>query len=60
MCDVVLPAIPDFSWAHATNGEVDKDGWAIVTVQVRLLLCCWSCEQLLAMSAHRPDRQNTW
>lgn len=33
VCDVTLPAIPDFKWGHATNGEVDADGWCIVTVQ---------------------------
>lgn len=35
VCDVTLPAIPDFKWAHATNGDVDNDGWCIVTVQVQ-------------------------
>lgn len=30
---VVLPAIPDFNWGHATTGELDKDGFCIVTVQ---------------------------
>jgi len=33
MAGSVLPAIPDFKWAHATNGEVDRDGYCIVTVQ---------------------------
>eukprot|EP00878_Enallax_costatus_P014292 GHUV01014950.1.p1 GENE.GHUV01014950.1~~GHUV01014950.1.p1 ORF type:complete len:200 (+),score=42.51 GHUV01014950.1:361-960(+) len=33
VCDVTLPAIPDFKWGHATNGDVDNDGWCIVTVQ---------------------------
>jgi hypothetical protein len=28
----VLAAIPDFKWGAATNGETDKDGFAIVTV----------------------------
>lgn len=32
LCDCVLPAVPDFRWGAATNGEVDKDGYAIVTV----------------------------
>lgn len=35
MADIVLPAIPDFKWGHATNGEVDRDGYCIVTVKVR-------------------------
>eukprot|EP00775_Hariotina_reticulata_P011891 gene11891-12035_t len=33
LCDCVLPAVPDFSWGHASNGEVDRDGYCIVTVQ---------------------------
>eukprot|EP00877_Chromochloris_zofingiensis_P000454 jgi/Chrzof1/10409/UNPLg00333.t1 len=33
MADIVLPAIPDFKWGHATNGEVDRDGYCIVTVK---------------------------
>ncbi len=34
MCDVTLPAIPDFNWTHACSGDLDDEGWAIVTVQV--------------------------
>lgn len=34
MCDTVAPAIPDYNWTHATDGYVDKDGYAIVIVQV--------------------------
>ncbi|WIA39513.1 hypothetical protein OEZ86_005606 [Tetradesmus obliquus] len=30
---VVLPAIPDFKWGHACSGDVDDDGFCIVTVQ---------------------------
>lgn len=33
VCDVTLPAIPDFKWGHATNGDVDDDGFCIVAVQ---------------------------
>lgn len=33
MCNHVLPSIPDFNWTHDTSGEVDKDGYAIVTIQ---------------------------
>eukprot|EP00884_Botryococcus_braunii_P000908 jgi/Botrbrau1/10818/Bobra.0064s0022.1 len=33
MCDTVAPAIPDWNWTHATDGYVDKDGFAIVIVQ---------------------------
>jgi hypothetical protein len=36
LCDCVLPAVPDFSWGHASNGEVDRDGYCIVTVQVMM------------------------
>ncbi|KAL4452060.1 hypothetical protein ABPG75_007722 [Micractinium tetrahymenae] len=34
MCGCVAPAIPDFKWSAATDGEVDKDGFAIVAVKV--------------------------
>jgi hypothetical protein len=34
-CGTVLPAIPDFNWGHACSGDVDDDGFCIVTVQVR-------------------------
>lgn len=33
MCGSVAPAIPDFTWSAATDGEADKDGFAIVVVQ---------------------------
>lgn len=33
MYDVILPAIPDFQWGHASNYEVDRDGYVLVTVQ---------------------------
>eukprot|EP00882_Tetradesmus_deserticola_P000745 GHRQ01000813.1.p1 GENE.GHRQ01000813.1~~GHRQ01000813.1.p1 ORF type:complete len:212 (+),score=81.18 GHRQ01000813.1:208-843(+) len=32
-CGTVLPAIPDFNWGHACSGDVDDDGFCIVTVQ---------------------------
>jgi hypothetical protein len=38
MCDTVAPAIPDYNWTHATDGYVDKDGFAIVIVQVPALI----------------------
>lgn len=41
MCDGVAPAIPDYNWTHATDGFVDKDGFAIVIVQVH-----WSSKEL--------------
>lgn len=34
MCNRIAPAIPDFSWTPATDGEVADDGFSIVTVQV--------------------------
>jgi hypothetical protein len=33
--DVVLPSAPDFSWDHATTGELDSDGHVLVIVTVR-------------------------
>ncbi len=36
MCEYVAPAIPDFNWTHATDAIIDKDYFAIVTVQVRM------------------------
>lgn len=33
MCNRVAPAIPDFSWAPATDAKVAKDGYMIVLVQ---------------------------
>lgn len=33
--DVVLPSAPDFSWDHATTGELDSDGYVLVIVTVR-------------------------
>ncbi|PSC71078.1 glycosyl hydrolase [Micractinium conductrix] len=33
MCNGVAPALPDFSWTAATDGSVDKDGYAIVAVR---------------------------
>eukprot|EP00879_Flechtneria_rotunda_P002030 GHRR01002208.1.p1 GENE.GHRR01002208.1~~GHRR01002208.1.p1 ORF type:complete len:219 (+),score=53.00 GHRR01002208.1:118-774(+) len=33
LCDFVTPAIPDFKWGHATSGDLDRDGFCIVTVQ---------------------------
>jgi hypothetical protein len=38
MLDCVLPAIPDFTWSAATDGTVDRDGYAIVVVKVRPFL----------------------
>ncbi|CAL8463530.1 g3064 [Coccomyxa elongata] len=32
--DHALPAIPDLSWGHATDGAKDDDGYSIVIVQV--------------------------
>lgn len=34
MCGCVAPAIPDFNWSAVSDGEVDKDGFAIVAVKV--------------------------
>ena len=34
LCNHVVPAIPDFDWCHATSGENDKEGYAVVTCQV--------------------------
>ncbi|KAI7842190.1 hypothetical protein COHA_004103 [Chlorella ohadii] len=34
MCNSVAPALPDFSWSAATDGEVDRDGYCIVEVQI--------------------------
>ena len=34
MCNRIAPAIPDFSWTAATDGEMADDGFSIVTVQV--------------------------
>lgn len=33
VCNHVSPAIPDFNWGHATSGENDKEGYAVVTCQ---------------------------
>ncbi|KAK9837688.1 hypothetical protein WJX74_003010 [Apatococcus lobatus] len=33
MTDMVKPAIPNFSWGHATSGDKSDDGYSIVTVQ---------------------------
>jgi hypothetical protein len=34
MCACVGPALPDFSWSAATDGDVDRDGYCIVEVQI--------------------------
>lgn len=31
--NIVLPAVPDFSWTAATNAETDSQGYCIVAVQ---------------------------
>lgn len=33
MTKLILPAVPDFTWGHLTNGDVDDDGYCIVTVK---------------------------
>ena len=40
----IVPAIPDFSWCHATSGQNDKEGYAVVTCQVRMPT--WPCPHL--------------
>ena len=32
--ETLKPAIPNFSWSHATTGEKDDQGYSIVRVQV--------------------------
>ena len=39
----IVPAIPDFSWCHATSGQNDKEGYAVVTCQVSMRI--WHCLQ---------------
>jgi hypothetical protein len=58
---VVVPAIPDFAWGHLTNGDVDDDGFCIVTVKVtalaaiperpnsKLRQCCRHCIRVATM-----------
>lgn len=33
MCNCIAPAIPDWNWTPATDGIVDDEGFALVTVQ---------------------------
>lgn len=40
----IVPAIPNFSWCHATSGQNDKEGYAVVTCQVRMPT--WPCLHL--------------
>jgi hypothetical protein len=47
---VVVPAIPDFSWGHLTNADVDDDGFCIVTVKVTALGGPSPLQRLLAGS----------
>lgn len=30
----VKPAVPDFTWGYASSGDIDIDGFMLVTVQV--------------------------
>lgn len=46
VCNHVSPAIPDFNWGHATSGENDKEGYAVVTCQVSTISCLVSCMQV--------------
>lgn len=32
--EAIKPAIPNFSWSHATTGEKDDQGYSIVKIQV--------------------------
>ena len=54
MLNNVLAAIPDFKWTAATDGVVDKDGFAIVLVQVR------DVTQVQPHLPHKHLQDSTW
>jgi hypothetical protein len=53
--DVVLPSAPDFSWDHATTGELDADGYVLVIVTVRAC-CSIGCSEPSMLQASRSRR----